>query len=229
MSEELRQAFAEIGAQLAQDLRGQRFGINIISLQHQEAYQFRYPLQGELWIEVLDVHPRLRHLVLDVSGDRLPVSGRFLCGHDESHWFVAGLQFGRKSASVRGAMESLKPDLVKREQRRQQVRHQRDRRQNRAYTRQGEWFFLPRPKMRVPDWQVERDGQLSRPGGKPHRVDELYRAPERDEVFVRGRVQHEDHQTIEFDVWQRVVQNNEHAADSGLILRQQPSMIEWED
>lgn len=69
---------------------------------------------------------------------RPPVVSRFLCGHDERHWFVAGI--GDRATTVRDAKLSLAPaalrDAVRRE------RH-RDRRHNRLFTRQGEWFFVP--------------------------------------------------------------------------------------
>lgn len=209
MNMELQRAFGEIGALLADETFGRRFEIDIVTQDQREAYQLQRPLDDALTFEVMDVNRHLRHLVLDVTGSRLPISGRYLCGHDESHWFVAGLPFGRNTGSVRGAMESLKPAIVRREQRRKGVRHRRDRRRTAAYIRQGEWFFLPRPKMRVPELLVEYDAQLAREGGKPHLVDELYRAPGRDEIFVRGRVRHADHESIRFEFWHRVVQNNE--------------------
>jgi len=54
-----------------------------------------------------------------------------------------------------------------------------------------------------------RNGELARPGGKPHRVEWLFRPEGRDEAFVRGAVSHPDHETIYLQVWHRVVQNNE--------------------
>ena len=230
MSTELQQAFTDIGALLADDTFGQAFEIDIVNQDGEEAYQLQRPWDDSLTIELMDVNQHLRHLVLDVNGWRLPISGRYLCGHDESHWFVAELAFGRKTERVRGAMESLKPDIVRREQRRKGVRHRRNRRTTAAYIRQGEWFFLPRPKMQVDDALVEQNGQLARDGGKPHRIDQLYRVPGGDETFVRGRVQHADHQTIHLDVWHRVVQNvevrPEPAADERQVTWQR---IAWLD
>jgi hypothetical protein len=145
---------------------------------------------------------------LDVSGWRLPISGRYLCGHDERHWFVASLPFDRQTTTVRGAMEALKPAAVLRAQKRMGVKHRRYRRKTAAYVRQGEWFFLPRPMMHVGEKAV-RNGELVRRGGKPHRVDWLYRSEDKDETFVRGAVSHPDHETLDLQVWHRVVQNNE--------------------
>lgn len=225
----LQNAFQEIGARLANETFGPRFEIDIVNRNRLEAYQFQYPRNDQIEIEVVDVHRHLRQLVLDATGSRLPISGRYLCGHDESHWFVAGLEFGRQTMTVRGAMESLKPALVRREQRRKGVRHRLDRRATAAYIRQGEWFFLPRPKMQVAAELVEYRGQLARNGGKPHRVDELYRVPGGEEVFVRGNVRHVDHQTIRFDVWHRVVQNNEVIPDPADVAAREWQHIAWLD
>ncbi len=209
MSAELQSAFSKIGAALADQTFGRGFQIDIVNDGQREVYQLQHPTFDHLTVEVMDVNPHLRHLVLDVTGWRLPISGRYLCGHDESHWFVAGLEFSRQTTKVRGAMESLKPGIVRREQRRKGVKNLQHRRQTAAYIRQGEWFFLPRPKMQVADLLVELDGQLARDGGKPHRVDQIYSAPGGGQRFVRGCVRHLDHQTIYLDVWHRVVQNNE--------------------
>jgi hypothetical protein len=187
---------------------GLAFEIDVEQMGDHESYRLTYPRSDMILAEVLDVKPKLRHLVLDVSGWRLPISGRYLCGHDEQHWFVASLSVERQTMTVRGAMEALKPDVVLREQKRNGVKHRRYRRKTAAYLRQGEWFFLARPKLRVNESAV-RNGQLVRNGGKPHRVDWLYRPVGRDETFVRGAVSHPDHETIYLRVWHRVVQNNE--------------------
>ncbi len=211
MSVELTRAFAEIGAELELESRGRGVEIDVRRRDGREVFLLRQPSFGEVLAEAVDVRPRHRHLVLDVYGDRLPSSGRFLCGHDEQHWFVAAVPFGRRTESVRGAMEALKPEIVRREQKRKGVAHRRHRRRTEAYIRQGEWFFLPRPQMHVDVSLVQANGRLARKGGKPHRVEWLY---EMDETlkFARGRVSHPDHSTLQLDVWHRVVQNAEPAA-----------------
>ena len=210
MSNLTLEAFEAIGAEAAIETHGARFEIDVREIGGTERFALTYPWSDVITAEVMDIKPRLRHLVLDVTGWRLPISGRFLCGHDERHWFVASLPFGRRTSTVRGAMEALKPDIVRREQRRKGVKHRRHRRQTAAYVRQGEWFFLPRPSMHVGDL-AERNGQLAREGGKPHRVEWIYRPAGRNETFVRGAVSHPDHETIRLQVWHRVVQNNESA------------------
>jgi hypothetical protein len=208
MATEIWHAFDSIGADLIVETAGDVFEIDVQQESGREAFRLRYPWSDVITAEALDVKPKHRHLVLDVSGWRLPIGGRFLCGHDERHWFVASLPISPRTTSVRGAMEALKPDVVLREQKRLGVKHRRYRRKTAAYVRQGEWFFLPRPMMHVGDRAV-RNGQLAREGGKPHRVEWLYRPEGTDETFVRGAVSHPDHETIRLQVWHRVVQNNE--------------------
>jgi len=208
MITEIRHAFDAIGADLIVETAGKVFEIDVRRDAGREAFRLRYPWSDVITAEALDVKPKHRHLVLDVSGWRLPISGRYLCGHDEQHWFVANLPISHRTTTVRGAMEALKPDVVLREQKRLGVKHRRHRRKTAAYVRQGEWFFLPRPMMHVGDHAV-RNGQLVREGGKPHRVEWLYRPEGSDETYVRGAVSHPDHETIRLQVWHRVVQNNE--------------------
>src|SRR5262245_35402710 len=94
--------------------------------------------------EALDVQPRRRHLILASTE-------RFLCGHDERHWFVAGLP-ERRITTVSQAMDALMPAEAREGLLRHKVpSRKRHRRHNPAYLRQGEWFFLP-----APDFQATR-------------------------------------------------------------------------
>jgi len=209
MAGDVRSAFEAIGAEARIATRGTAFEIDVVPEANRELYALTYPWGDTITAEPLDVKPRLRHLVLDVYGERLPIGGRFLCGHDEYHWFVAALQFNQGTQTVRGAMESLKPPEVLRAQKRMGVRHRRHRRTTAAYVRQGEWFFLPRPKLRVNESMVERNGHLVREGGKPHEVEWLSRSEDGEFTFARGEVRHPDHSVLRLDVWHRVVRNNE--------------------
>lgn len=213
MSQELMQAFSDIGAELQLKHGGRRVEIDVRALHDREVFLLRRPVFDRITAEPVDVRPHHRHLVLDVYGDWLPTSGRFLCGHDEQHWFVAPVPFGRQTQSVRGAMEALKPDIVRREQKRKGVnQRRRNRRRTEAYVRQGEWFFLPRPRMHVAPDQVEHNVPLAREGGQPHLVESMHVMDE-TLMFARGRISHPDHATLHLDVWHRVVQNNEHVSE----------------
>src|SRR5580700_2072505 len=93
-------------------------------------------------VAVLDVQPADRHLLLLVreGADKR----KFLCGHDERHWFVAAIPESAPVGTVRQAKEALKPAEVRTAEARQGLRaNARNRRKNAAFIRQGEWFFLP--------------------------------------------------------------------------------------
>ena len=130
-------------------------------------------------LTAVDLRPRQRHLLL-LDRTLMQVSGekrKFLCGHDERHWFVADVPKASGVASVAEAMEALKPEVVVRSQQRSGVRPKDwHRRSNAGFIRQGEWFFLPRPDFEPPhSFMVLRDEPIRRGGGKPHMVEELYR------------------------------------------------------
>ncbi len=107
-------------------------------------------------LNVLDVQPRNRHLLLAASNG--VGEDRFLFGHDELHWFVAGLPqprdvFSPGAVDVREAKEALKPDLIlKREAKRRSGKRPR---KSDIFLRQGEWFFLPWPHASIDHEQVE--------------------------------------------------------------------------
>lgn len=127
---------------------------------------------------VTDLRPRERHLLLQVD-HRDSNNGRqkFLCGHDERHWFVAAVPEAAHASNVKTALEALKPPVVKASEARVGLKA-RDgrRRKNRAFVRQGEWFFIPRPDVFLDPGLIIRHEPLSRgEGSKPHRVEELVR------------------------------------------------------
>lgn len=152
-------------------------------------------------IDALDVQPRLRHLLLmaRVIGHSQEVrqtrwrapdtivtparatgkvdKAKFLCGHDERAWFVAAVPEKSGASNVRTAMEALKPQAVLDAQARARVHHaRRNRRKNRAFVRQGEWFFVPRPTMAVDKALILHDEPLQRnDGGNPHWAECAYR------------------------------------------------------
>lgn len=132
-------------------------------------------------LEVIDVQPRDRHLLLmsrePAAGRHAPeIKSKFLCGHDERHWFVAGVPEATPVSSVVTAKEALKPELVRNLER--GLRGKRERRQGRKtpiFKRQGEWFFIPDPAIKVDSKLVLRDEPLRRGAGKPHHCELLYR------------------------------------------------------
>jgi len=179
----LERAFARMGARVefAQVNRRSRFSGRIASEdlaldvrrdQHGEYFQISRAPASTTELVVLDVQPIDRHLLL------LSRSGaekhRFLLGHDERHWFVAGIPETAPVSRVRDAKQALKPDLVQSSERGLRAKY-RDRRSNAARIRQGEWFFVPAPDAQVEKFLVLRNEPIARGGGKPHVCEELYR------------------------------------------------------
>jgi hypothetical protein len=153
------------------------FAVDIRHDGNGEFFELRVPthLSETLDVSVMQAEPKQRHLLLLVRqvGDQ-PQLDRFLCGHDEREWFVAAVPGG--ASSVRQAMDALQPKDVRDSLARSHVSSfKRYARKNRAFRRQGEWFFVPEPSFVVDEKLVLRNEPLRRGGGKPHLVEQLYR------------------------------------------------------
>src|SRR5262249_53961220 len=71
--------------------------------------------RADVSVEILEVQPRDRHLVLlarvpESSG--VETKSRFLLGHDERHWFVAAIPEQNPVSTVAAAKQALKPEAV---------------------------------------------------------------------------------------------------------------------
>jgi hypothetical protein len=135
-------------------------------------------------MRVLEVTPSDRHLVLRARVDpgrngrrrSRTVDLTFLCGRDERQWFVAAIPESARAQTVRAAKDALKPWAVWASINAHKVPvEQRDLRRNDAFVRQGEWFFIPRPELRVDPSQVHKREPIRRGAGKPHWCWWLYR------------------------------------------------------
>lgn len=184
----LERRFGEIGARLASLVEPgrRRFSIDVGTDGFGEHFQILKRSDADIAFEVVDVEPDLRHLLL-LARDGA-VKHKFLCGHDERHWFVAAVPGRPGINGVLAALEALKPDPVRLAQRREGVKpRERVRRKTAAYVRQGEWFFLPAPNLQVPSRSILRQEPLSRGNGsKPHVAEECYRLGGQT-VYVCGR------------------------------------------
>jgi hypothetical protein len=133
--------FACIGARLkVADRRTRTAGVLSLEVQSDRKGEFfeivRQP-GAEAEIAVLDVQPADRHLLLLVREGK--DKRKFLCGHDERHWFVAGIPESAPVGTFRQAKEALKPAEVHTAQARQRLKGKaRNRRKNAAFVRQGE-------------------------------------------------------------------------------------------
>ena len=143
-----------------------------------EFFELRVPthLSESLDVAVMQAEPKQRHLLLAVrtAGTDAKLD-RFLCGHDEREWFVAAVPGG--ASSVRQAMDALQPQDVRAALTRHHVSsRKRYARKNRAFRRQGEWFFVPEPSFVVDEKLILRNEPLRRGAGKPHLVEDLFRS-----------------------------------------------------
>jgi hypothetical protein len=133
--------------------------------------------QVSVTVEILEVKPKERHLVLLTrvpDGFGGETKSRFLLGHDERHWFVAAIPERSPVTTVAAAKQALKPEQVVRVE--SALKNKlRQRRITRARIRQGEWFFVPAPSLKVDPKRTFKNEPLRRGGGKPHVCQELYR------------------------------------------------------
>lgn len=152
------------------------FSINIQRDQKGEFFEMWQREGHEMEISVLDHRPDLKHLLLMVKQkeNESIVHNKFLCGHDERFWFVAGVH--PKSSTVRDAQELLKPFLVRKAQWNARIKRKNQyKRRNKAFIRQGEWFFIPEPELKADDKYILKHEPIRRGGSKPHRLEYAYR------------------------------------------------------
>jgi hypothetical protein len=126
---------------------------------------------GDLF--VVNVEPKMKHLLL--MARRLASVERFLCGHDERHWFVSAVP-NDGVVNVRTAFDALRPGWIRREVELRVKPKNRYRRRNEVFVRQGEWFFIPMPWMRNDTKLALKNEPLSRgAGSKPHMCEYMLR------------------------------------------------------
>jgi len=179
----LEKKFQRIGARLKvadRPVRRSRTASGLLMLDIGEDRRGEYfeliPQTSELpEVEVLDLRPKNRHLVLMVREQ--DAKNKYLCGHDERHWFVAGIPESAPVGTVRQAMEALQPRIVRSAVASQKLSGvTRNKRKNAAFVRQGEWFFLPTNAFWINENLVLQNEPLSRGnGGKPHWAEYCFR------------------------------------------------------
>jgi len=146
--------------------------------------------ESDVTIHLLDYDKHLRQMLLFVKFPNIVSNGwlkpvtidrkkpfdtaRLLVGHDEMHWFVAGVT---RSMTVKQAFESLRPDAVTVAMKKSGEKDKNWRkRKNKGFIRQGEWFFVPVHFVEGSQTIIHKNEPISRPtGGKPHFVEEIVR------------------------------------------------------
>lgn len=180
--------FAKMGARAKLEtigLRDQRLRrgvtaprIDIQTDRQGEFFSIQRPSQVQL--DVLDLWKSDRHLLLMTSHRSPEISGptksKFLCGHDERHWFVAAVPEEASASNIQQAMDALKPKEVWDAMQTFGVRmRDRNLRRTAGFVRQGEWFFIPAPDLDVVENRVLKNEPIRRGAGKPHLCQFVYR------------------------------------------------------
>ena len=196
------------------------FFVDIVTRRQREQ-RFRIFADDQATLQLLDKRPASRHLLLQVRAEPADrkVSDTYLLGHDERQLFVL---HSNAVTSVRDALEALKPAAVRLAERK-----------GTKAIRQGDWFFIQAPSnFRVrSDMIVHRNEMIGGPNamrwqirvGHPHVAEEqalVFGAVRRRggtrwivmenqliEIYVRGKIRHEEHSTVELRSWHRAVQN----------------------
>lgn len=158
-----------------------------------EYFDIRFPNGlAPAQIDVVDIDPKDRHLLLLVKDQdekgRVNKS-KFLCGHDERHWFVAAIpESARGVGDVVRAKEALQPPDVHSLLAQSGLKPKdRLKRKNPVYRRQGEWFFIPQKNLSVDKDRIIRNEPLTRgTGSKPHNMEFCYRSGG-ETVYVNHR------------------------------------------
>jgi len=192
----LRRAFSRIGAEVR--FRVPRWGRSGFSLDIERLHRkeiFVIFATNEVDFTVFSVEPGIRHLLLMVKDPAIKevAHSKFLCGHDERHYFMAAIPERAGATSVRTAMTALKPKEVLNVETAAGIKprylHSRRRRlkNGERIFRQGEFMFVPRLDFKpASPLGIVRDEILTRERmranfwgssnrGNPHIAREAYR------------------------------------------------------
>jgi hypothetical protein len=156
---------------------------------------FDVRVKKEIEMMIMDLQKQDRHLLLLVKNPngnsnfsqkddpRRIATSRFLCGHDERHWFTCAVPGG--ASTVTQAKQNLKPtelqNIEKKEGLKSNRAHKRHRKleSGRKIHRQGEFMFIPEPDFQPPESSltvIHRREPMSRGRGRSHFAEFLYRS-----------------------------------------------------
>jgi len=158
--------------------------------------------------------------VIKVESKTPSAKRHYLLGVDERQLFIAELPRG--ISTVKQAHTELKGSRVSTAEGQAPG----------VTKRQGEWFFLNPTEgeqgridaaLKNGRYTIQKNVPIANIGGKPHMVSERLEIPpvildhgfsvqRRNDIFVRGKVKHADHKTVQFPSWRKVMLNNERRA-----------------
>lgn len=193
----IEKSFKKMGATVVVDevetmgwRNGSKFDLDIRTTKELgEHYYLRILKGSDLDLIFQDIQEKQRHMVLKVkdSEPRTDEITSFLVGHDERHWFAAGIP--GSPTTVNQAKNSLMPAVAAQAVSKVEKHKNKHKRHNKGFKRQGEWFFIPAKNLTVDKDLIlkPKGGEpiVRQGGGKPHMVQEMYRIGGRD-AWVRG-------------------------------------------
>ncbi len=218
------------------------FTIDISDDKKGEYFDIRIRKGRDIGFRVLQSLPKQRHLLMMTSRGR-----RFLCGHDERHWFVTEIR--KPVSTVRDAWRALLPPTMQGVSRSIRTADLKSRK-NDIFRRQGEWFFIPVDK-EFDESVIHRDEPIQRNAGSKAHVCEMLVREGGETVYILGRkvfkqrhyqflaavhrrraqpmrmnarvfacgyVRHPDHRTIHLDSWHEVLLNDERSSRNVVFL-----------
>ena len=134
-----------------------------------EFFELRVPthLSESLDVAVMQAEPKQRHLLLAVrkAGDKLQNSTASSAATTNANGSLLPCRVARR-ASVRPWTRSSRSDVRAALARNHVSSRKRYARKNRAFRRQGEWFFVPEPSFVVDEKLVLRNEPLRRGSGQ---------------------------------------------------------------
>jgi hypothetical protein len=153
----IQKQFAVMGARVKihgpDRWRDTNFSIDV--RKDKEGEFFDIAVKKEIEAMTLDVQKQDRHLLLLVRQPDNP-KAKFLCGHDERHWFTCAIPEKEKVSNVFEAKQALKPKELREIERSKGIKtsflHKRHRKLKTGETihRQGEFMFVPMPDFQPP-------------------------------------------------------------------------------
>jgi hypothetical protein len=156
-------------------------------------------------LSVLSVDVKDRHLLLlrkkpikNRIGKTIDFDlDRYLVGHDERDWFVAGVPDGARVSTVQQAKDALRPDMATDSIKSKGKMKNRNKRKNKGFLRQGEWFFIPIGNEIDDSDIIHKDEPITRGRSKPHVVSEIVRKGGRT-VYANssGEISVKDYQNL---------------------------------
>ena len=156
MNAVIERKFESIGARAKISELDSRHTMPIVINIHQDEDGEFFDLQVRKEVEllVLDAQKKDRHLLLMARDPKNP-KAKFLCGHDERHWFSCAIPERAPASNVFQAKQALKPaelqEIEAREGIKKRNAHKRHRKleSGRKIHRQGEFMFIPMPNLKI--------------------------------------------------------------------------------